>query len=112
MLSEKRRTQNHSHSSLPHTFQRLQDAEVVREALLTGGVSRAVAYLRLRHSGRYHPDDGWFAYFKKIGFALTYQAVCQDQVHLFYSLLSSASLPHQKLKLHEQRLNLQGEVCL
>ncbi len=60
--------------------QRMQDAEVVKEALLTSAVSRAVAYLQLRHSDKPRPQGGYFAYFKKIGFALVYQAVCQDQV--------------------------------
>jgi hypothetical protein len=58
----------------------MQDAEVVKEALLTSAVSRAVAYLQLRHSDKPRPQGGYFAYFKKIGFALVYQAVCQDQV--------------------------------
>ena len=71
-------------------MQRMQDAEVVKEALLTGAVSRAVAYLQLRHADRPRPQGGYFAYFKKIGFALVYQAVCQDQVSPLYLPLTSA----------------------
>jgi hypothetical protein len=69
--------------------QRMQDAEVVKEALLTSAVSRAVAYLQLRHANKPRPPGGYFAYFKKIGFALVYQAVCQDQVPLFSLPLSA-----------------------
>jgi hypothetical protein len=101
------------------------ETEIIRDALIRGELSSAVAYLRMRHTASVEGHRGdlsrlawtandWLRFVRERGFALCYQALCAGQVALAVCVLGqlceNVTAGLQEVYVATKRRGLRGQI--